>query len=106
MILASYFALVAALAKEQAEQQETSEKGWREALEEAALAAEAYAHLAGLYKTYQEQVTDYYEGAMVTIKRSRYNLELKRAETKRAAWSSEIEECRQKKGMTETSSLL
>ncbi|HLB34334.1 MAG: hypothetical protein A3F67_04430 [Verrucomicrobia bacterium RIFCSPHIGHO2_12_FULL_41_10] len=87
----------ATAARENAEKIGTSAKEWNKAIEEAEIAEEAYAHLGGLYKTYQEQAAEHYSGAMLNTKRSKYNIELKKAETKKRSWTTEIEECREKK---------
>ncbi|OHE77965.1 MAG: hypothetical protein A3F67_05620 [Verrucomicrobia bacterium RIFCSPHIGHO2_12_FULL_41_10] len=87
----------ATTSREKAEKSGTSEKAWKEALEEAEMTGEAYGHLAGLYEMYKEQAAEYYEGGMLKTKGSKYNFELKKAEKKKERWTIELEECRQKK---------
>src|SRR3990167_2519763 len=88
---------VAEVAREKAEKLSTSEKAWNKAIEEAEIAEEAYTHLVGLYEMYKEQAAEHYEGGMLKTKGSKYNFELKKAEKKKTHWTTEIEECRQKK---------
>src|SRR3990167_4261594 len=90
-------AAVATTAKEKAEKQRTSEKEWNKAIEEAEIVEHAYDQLMRHYNAYREHVVDHYEGYSIDTKRSKYNIELKRAETKKRSWTTEIEECKQKK---------
>src|SRR3990167_4364578 len=84
-------------AREKAEKQGASEKIWNKALEEAEIAEAAYAHLTELYKMYQNQAAEHYEGGILETKRSKYKFELTKAEKKKNHWTAEVEECRQKK---------
>src|SRR3990167_7656068 len=88
---------VAEAAREKAEKQAASERTWNKAIEEAEMAEAAYTHLTELYKMYQKQAAEHYEGGMLETKRSKYKFELTKAERKRDHWTSEVEECGQKK---------
>src|SRR3990167_11255005 len=88
---------VAEAAREKAEKQAASERTWNKTIEEAEMAEAAYTHLTELYKMYQKQAAEHYEGGMLETKRSKYKFELTKAERKRDNWTSEVEECGQKK---------
>ena len=90
-------AAAATTAREKAEKQGASEKVWNEALGEARIAEKAYTHLIEFYQMYSEQAAEHYEGGMLKTKCSKYKIELTRAEGKKAHWTSEVEECKQKK---------
>ncbi|HLB33382.1 MAG TPA: hypothetical protein VJK54_04020 [Chthoniobacterales bacterium] len=75
-----------------------SEKAWNIATEEAEIAEAAFIHLTDLYNMYQKQAAEHYEGGILESRRSKYKFELMKAEKKKSHWTSEVEECKQKKG--------
>ncbi|HLB34577.1 MAG TPA: hypothetical protein VJK54_10135, partial [Chthoniobacterales bacterium] len=88
---------VATTAREKAEKLRTSEKDWNDAIKKANKVEASYAHLAEMYKLYQEQAAEHYEGGILKAKRSKYNFALQDSESERDDWRSNVEECTQKK---------